>query len=442
MSLLAKVRSLRSERARGLHGRGSRDRGSRGRSPAIVAATVSAVVALLAGCSASPSATPTGTSDASAAASATASPGERLAAAPMGWNSWNHFGCDVTEADVKGAADAIASDGLREAGYDYVTVDDCWQAHTRDAAGALRANPTRFPDGMAALAAYVHSKGLLFGVYAAPGAMTCAERYQDYPGRLGSLGHVQQDADTFASWGVDYLKYDWCAADREGVGHEQAFAEMRAALNETGRRIVLSIHDKPEQPTPGWRHWVSDLSRTTVDIRDDWASVLANAEATIGVHSFAAQGHFNDPDMLEVGNGGLSPAEERSHLALWAQLSAPLIIGCDLRTASKSSLAVLGNRSVIAIDQDALGAQVHRVRGPAGTLVLTKALSGGGVAVSVTNLSGARVRASLSTATLGLDSRRLGGTELFTGRRVQAGDRLAVDLLAHDTALFRLTTAG
>ncbi|GAB3802744.1 hypothetical protein GCM10028798_20630 [Humibacter antri] len=367
-----------------------------------------------------------------------------VATPPMGWNSWNHFGCSVTESDVKAAADAIVADGLRSAGYRYVNVDDCWQAPSRARDGALRADPKRFPHGIAALAAYVHSRGLKFGIYASPGAQTCAERYQGYPGHLGSLGHEQQDARTFAAWGVDYLKYDWCAADREGVGHEQAFARMRAALNATGRPIVLSIHDKPEQPVPAWRRWVSDLSRTTPDIQDSWASVVSIVRSTLKVAHLASPGFWNDPDMLEVGNGGMSDDEQRSHFALWAQLSAPLLIGCDLRSASPSTLRILGARGLIRVDQDVLGAAPAVIRSSPGELVLLKRLANGSWSLSITNLAPRLQRISVTAQELGVGS-RFTGKDLWTGAKVsvardsRGAELVSARLASHATATYLLS---
>ena len=363
--------------------------------------------------------------------------GPQLTAPPMGWNSWNHFGCSVTEADVKAAADAIVADGLRDAGYRYVNVDDCWQDPARDSHGRLRSDPKRFPDGMAALAAYVHSKGLLFGIYAAPGSRTCAERYQGYPGRMGSLGHVEQDARTFASWGVDYLKYDWCGADREGVGHEQAFARMRQALNATGRSIVFSIHDKPEQPVPAWRHWVSDLSRSTPDIQDSWPSVVSIAESTLALAKQTPPGFWNDPDMLEVGNGGMSLDEQRSHFALWAQLSAPLLIGSDLRTAGTAAVGILGNRRVIRVDQDRLASAPSVLNSTPNELVLLKRLSDGSSALTITNLGSTTRTLAVRAHSLGMTS-RYSATDVWTGvMRTQTGG-MSVRLAAHATAMYLL----
>jgi alpha-galactosidase len=356
----------------------------------------------------------------------------------MGWNSWNHFGCSVTEAEVKAAADSIVADGLRADGYEYVNVDDCWQAPQRDRHGRLHADPTRFPDGMAALAAYVHGKGLKFGIYAAPGGRTCAERYQGYPGRLGSLGHEQQDADTFASWGVDYLKYDWCGAEREGVAHEQAFARMRAALDASGRPIVLSIHDKPEQPVPAWRSWVSELSRTTPDIQDSWGSVVSIARATLKAGKAGTKGHWNDPDMLEVGNGGMTLDEQLSHFVLWAQLSAPLLVGCDLRTASPEAVRILGERSIIRIDQDPLGTAPSIVASSSTELALLKRLADGTSALSITNLSNAPETFTVPARVLGRGG-DFRAENLWTGDAAASRDRVTVRLDAHATALYRLS---
>jgi alpha-galactosidase len=394
---------------------------------AAAALLVGVVTAALTACAAPPSTT----------AEVTAA---RLATPPMGWNSWNYFGCSVTEADVKAAADAIVADGLRAVGYEYVNVDDCWQAPTRDGGGRLRSDPERFPDGIAALAAYVHGKGLKFGIYAAPGSRTCAERYQGYPGRIGSLGHVEQDARTFASWGVDYLKYDWCGADRDGVGHEQAFAQMRAALNATGRRIVFSIHDKPEQPAPAWRHWVSDLSRSTPDVQDSWDSVISIVHATLPLQRWRPPGFWNDPDMLEIGNGGMNADEERSHFALWAQLSAPLLIGCDLGSASQGSLRILGASRVIGVDQDRLGAAPAIVASSREELVLLKPLSDGSFALTITNLADHARTATVTSAALGVTG-RLTLEDLWTGEAVDVGARIRTRLSAHATAMYRLASA-
>lgn len=308
-----------------------------------------------------------------------------VASPPMGWNSWNHFGCSVTAADVEAAADAIVRDGLRDIGYSYVNVDDCWQAPTRDAQGRLRADPTRFPDGMKALGDYIHARGLSFGIYATPGRMTCGELYNGYPGRLGSLGHEAVDARTFASWGVDFLKYDWCDADHDGVSRQSGFTTMRQALDATARPIVFSIHDKPETPVVTWRASVANLWRTTPDIHDNWASMIGIANTNAALASSAGPGHWNDPDMLEIGNGGMTTAEYRTQFSLWCEMAAPLLAGNDLSQADAETLGILGNARVVAIDQDPLGRQAHILSSTSSQLVLAKELANGSVAITLTN---------------------------------------------------------
>lgn len=304
---------------------------------------------------------------------------------PMGWNSWNHFGCSVTAADVEAAADSIVRDGLRSIGYRYVNVDDCWQAPTRDAQGRLRADPVRFPGGMKALGDYIHARGLSFGIYATPGRLTCGELYNGYPGQLGSLRHESVDAQTFASWGVDYLKYDWCNADHDGATRQSAFTTMRTALDATARPIVFSIHDKPETPVVRWRASVSNLWRTTPDIHDNWASMIGIANTNAALSSSAGPGHWNDPDMLEVGNGGMTTAEYRTQFSLWCEMAAPLLAGNDLSQTDAAMLAILTNARAVAINQDPLGRQASILSRTSSRLVLAKELADGSVAITMTN---------------------------------------------------------
>jgi alpha-galactosidase len=273
---------------------------------------------------------------------------ETLAATPpMGWNSWNRFGCDVDAALIRETADALAASGLREAGYRYVNVDDCWQVE-RAADGTIVADPQRFPDGMAALAEHVHGLGLRFGVYTDIGPLTCQER-------PGSLGFEAQDARTYAAWGVDFVKVDWCFT--AGYDAPSSYARFAAGLAEAGRPIVFSICNWGEQSPWIWGPRTGQLWRTTGDIFDHWVSVLANAIQTAPYAAAARPGAWNDPDMLEVGNGGLTPAEARAHLSLWAVLAAPLIAGNDLRVMDDETRAILTNAEVIAVDQDPDGVQ-------------------------------------------------------------------------------------
>ena len=286
---------------------------------------------------------------------------------PMGWNSWNHFAEHVTDSDVRSAADALVSTGMKDAGYVYVNVDDTWQGK-RDAQGVLHTNE-RFPD-MKALGDYVHSKGLKFGIYSSPGAKTCG-------GYAGSLGHEEQDAKMYAEWGVDYLKYDLCSMQDQmsdlRKAHPEApmaeyemmigaFKKMGDALKATGRPIVYSLcqygMDEPWRFGPGVG---GSMWRTTDDIFDNYQRMMNIAYSQVGLGKYAGPGLWNDPDMLEVGNGGMNAEEYRTHMSLWAVLGAPLIAGNDLSKMSDDTKRILMNREVIAIDQDPLGKGGDRV---------------------------------------------------------------------------------
>jgi len=361
----------------------------------------------------------------------------------MGWNSWNHFGCSVTEEDVKSAARALVDDGLLAAGYRYVNLDDCWQASHRTSTGELTADPVRFPHGIAALSAYVHGLGLKFGLYATPGRSTCGNLYNDYPGRLGSLGHEQTDARTFARWKVDYLKYDWCKADRDGVRAQHAFTLMRRALDDTGRAIVFSIHAVPEVPVSSWRAGTADLWRTTRDIKDDWASMISIAHANLPLARFAGPGHWNDPDMLEVGNGGMTETEYRTHFSLWCMMAAPLLLGNDLGHMDPAALRLVGNRAAIAVDQDPLGSQGHVVEQNRSHSVIVKALADGDVALSITNESASAQTVSLAPGELGLPKIPTRIMDLWTGRSSSwTSGPLTVTVKPHDTVMYRISDAA
>lgn len=268
---------------------------------------------------------------------------------------------------MRAAADAMVSSGMRDAGYRYVVVDDCWFDPQRDASGALRANATKFPSGMKALGDYIHGKGLKFGIYQVPGDRTCAQGSGAYPGSTGSRGHEAQDAATFASWGVDYLKYDWCSSS--GTRDEQVarFTLMRDALRATGRPIVYSINPNSFHAITGADYnWgeVADLWRTTEDLLDIWQNGNTNSypmgvgnvlDVTAPLAAQSGPGHWNDPDMLVVGRPGLTLTESRSHFALWALLGAPLMAGNDIRTMSADVSAILRNPRLLAVDQDSSG---------------------------------------------------------------------------------------
>ncbi|HEV3276341.1 MAG TPA: glycoside hydrolase family 27 protein [Terriglobia bacterium] len=299
---------------------------------------------------------------------------------PMGWNSWNHFAGKVDDKTVREIADTMAGDGMQAAGYVYVNIDDTWQG-TRDAQGNIRTND-KFPN-MKALADYVHSKGLKLGIYSGPGTKTCA-------GFAGSYGHEAQDARTYAAWGIDYLKYDWCSAAKiyQDGDMQAVYQKMGEALRATGRPIVYSLCQYGRDGVWEWGPAVGgNLWRTTGDISDDWKSMTRILVDQVGLEQWAGPGHWNDPDMLEVGNGGMSAEEYRTHMSLWCILAAPLLAGNDLRTASRETLDILENPEVIAVDQDALGQQGHRVTLSPNYGVWAKPLAGGAQAVALVNSS-------------------------------------------------------
>ncbi|MFZ0663421.1 MAG: glycoside hydrolase family 27 protein [Acidobacteriaceae bacterium] len=312
---------------------------------------------------------------------------ETLAATPpMGWNSWNHFGAKVTDADVRAAADAMVASGMRDAGYVYINVDDSWEG-VRDAQRNIRSN-SRFPD-MKALADYVHSKGLKFGIYSSPGPKTCA-------GYEGSYGHEQQDANTYARWRVDFLKYDLCSymaimklhdpnqdPRKAQAMMETAYAKMHQALVNTHRPIVYSICQYGVGSVWKWGAKVGgNLWRTTDDISDSYRSMALIGFSQDGLEKYAGPGHWNDLDMLEIGNGGMTADQYRTQMSLWSILAAPLLAGNDLSKMDETTKSILMNKEVIAVDQDKLGIQGHRVGPPQ---IWEKPLSGGAKAVAIFN---------------------------------------------------------
>jgi alpha-galactosidase len=317
---------------------------------------------------------------------------------PMGWNSWNKFGCNVGEDLIRSMTDAMVTSGMKNVGYEYVVIDDCWQA-SRDEQGNIVADPQRFPSGIKALADYVHGKGLKFGIYSDAGSMTCAK----HP---GSRGHEFQDAHQYASWGVDYLKYDWCNVGTADA--QAAYITMRDALAATGRPIVFSMCEWGTAKPWLWAKDVGNLWRTTGDIADCWdckkeyeSGFVKNLDLQVGLESFAGPGHWNDPDMLEVGNGGMTTTEYRSHFSLWSLLAAPLIAGNDLRTMTPEIHDILTNSEVIAVNQDALGREGNRVRKYGDLEVWAKQLKDGTRAVVLFNRSAAASDVSVSWEEIG-----------------------------------------
>jgi alpha-galactosidase len=339
-----------------------------------------------------------------AIACAAASPlqAQKLAATPpMGWNSWNHFRDKVDDATIRAQAEAMVASGMRDAGYRYVNIDDTWEGE-RDAQGNIQANK-KFPD-MKALADFVHSKGLKLGIYSSPGAKTCA-KYE------GSLGHEQQDANTYSAWGIDYLKYDLCglrepmktvsvdAAQQMAI---DAYVKMRDALKATGRPIVYSFCQYGENSVWEWGPGAgANLWRTTGDISDRYVRMAEIGFAQAGLGRFAGPGHWNDPDMLEVGNGGMNIEEYRTHMSLWAILAAPLLAGNDLSTMTPETRALLTNHDVVAIDQDPAGKQGDRLFAEGPIEVWSRQLSGGETAIGIFNRHQTRLTAHIDFRKLG-----------------------------------------
>ncbi len=307
---------------------------------------------------------------------------------PMGWNSWNHFAGRVTDADVRAAADELVASGMRDAGYIYVNIDDTWEG-PRNAQGEITTN-SKFPD-MKALADYVHSKGLKLGIYSSPGPKTCA----GYP---GSYEHEAPDAKTYAAWGIDYLKYDLCSfhdiMEKEAPNdpakqfaiQKAAYEKMHKALEATGRPIVLSLCQYGWNDVWKWGPSVGgNLWRTTDDINDSWDRMSQIGFMQAGLAKFAGPGHWNDPDMLEIGNGGMTFDEYKTHMTLWSILAAPLLAGNDLSQMSGQTKELLMNREVIAVDQDRLGRQGDRVWAEGPEEIWAKPLRGGAKAVALFN---------------------------------------------------------
>jgi alpha-galactosidase len=295
---------------------------------------------------------------------------------PMGWNSWNHFACKVTAADVRSAADAIVSTGMKSAGYIYVNIDDCWQGK-RDEQWVIHPNE-KFPD-MKGLSDYVHAKGLKLGIYSSPGPKTCA-------GYEGSLGHEELDAQTYAHWGIDYLKYDYCSFQGDVAAQLAAYKKMHEALEKTGRPIVFSLCQYGMDRVWSWGPSVGgNLWRTTGDISDDYDRMAYIGFGQNGLERFAGPGHWNDPDMLEIGNGKMNKDEYRTHMSLWCLLAAPLLAGNDLSKMTPEALAILTNPEVIAVNQDPLSIQGHRVAQEGQLEVWVKPLADGSKAVGLFN---------------------------------------------------------
>ncbi|MFD3334688.1 NPCBM/NEW2 domain-containing protein [Streptomyces sp. NPDC058700] len=365
-----------------------------------------------------------------------AAPDDGLALTPpMGFNNWNSTHCrpEFNEAMIKGVADLFVTKGLKDAGYEYINLDDCWALPQRDAAGKLVPDPVRFPNGIKAVADYVHAKGLKFGIYTSAGTKTC-----DRVGFPGGLNHEYSDARQFADWGVDYLKYDNC--NHQGVDAKKRYTTMRDALKATGRPIVFSICEWGENRPWEWAADVGHLWRTTGDINDSWGSTLSIMKKNLPLHAYAGPGNWNDPDMLEVGNGGMTDTEYRTQFSMWSIMAAPLLIGTDLRKADDATFEILSNREVIAVDQDPLGRQGEVISSEAGRWVVVKELSDGSRAIALFNESDRPQRIETSATDAGLPrARDYRVRDLWAHSDASSAGTIAATVPAHGTVLLRVS---
>lgn len=357
---------------------------------------------------------------------------------PMGFNNWNTTACDSTfnETTIRGIADSFISLGLKDVGYNYVNIDDCWAEPARDSSGNLVPHHTRFPSGIKALADYVHSKGLKFGIYTSAGTKTC----NGANGFPGSLNNEQRDANLFASWGVDYLKYDNC--NNQDIDAQQRYTAMRDALAATGRPIVFSICEwgRADPKVWTWGANVGNLWRTTGDISDNWSSMISRVHTNDDLAQYAGPGHWNDPDMLEVGNGGMTAAEYRTHFSLWAMMAAPLLIGSDIRSVSTADLGILKNTDIIALDQDSLGRQATIVSSSGGLVVYNKVLANGDRAVALLNENASTATVSTTASALGLSgSSSYTLKDLWTKTTRTTTGTISASVPAHSTVVYRVS---
>jgi alpha-galactosidase len=351
---------------------------------------------------------------ATVAAALGASAAGPAATPPMGWNSWNTFGKDINEGVVRGVADTMVASGLSALGYQYIVIDDHWEGG-RDEQGRIKFNAEKFPAGIKALADYVHGQGLKFGIYSCAGDKTCG-------GEVGSFGHEKEDAASFAEWGVDYLKYDYCHAPDDLQEAIRRYTAMGDALKTTGRPIVFSICEwGPRSPWLWGRQAGGNLWRISFDVFDQWDTphnartpigILAAIDADVDLEKHAGPGGWNDPDMLVIGlsnkghvkGGGCTAAEYQTQMSMWCMLAAPLMIGCDIRAMDAETKRILGNAEAIAVDQDALGKQGFRVARTGSTDVWKKPLQGGAMAVALLNRGEAETTVVARWADLGLKS--------------------------------------
>lgn len=357
---------------------------------------------------------------------------------PMGWNSWNTFGTKIDEKLIKEMTDALIASGMKDAGYNYIVIDDGWEAMSRDKEGNIVCDPKRFPSGMKALGDYIHAKGFIFGIHNCAGTKTCA----GYP---GGRGHEFQDARSYASWGVDYLKYDWC--EHGTANAEETYKTMRDGLHAAGRPIVFSLCEWGNNKPWLWAKDVGHLWRTTGDVADcydcqavysmGWKIIL---ESQVGLEKYAGPGHWNDPDMLEVGNPGLSLIESRSQFSLWCVLAAPLMAGNDVRKMSKEIRDILTNKEVIAIDQDPLGKQGYQFMTQPGKEIWVKELSNGQWAVCFFNSGNDPFQMKVKWPDLSFLKGTYQIRDLWQNKDIGTTEKdFAGDIAPHDVLLYKLS---
>ncbi|KAL1825081.1 hypothetical protein ACET3Z_011859 [Daucus carota] len=352
----------------------------------------------------------------------------------MGWNSWNHYHCDIDEGMIRNTADAMASTGLAALGYEYINLDDCWAELDRDSQGNMVPHKTRFPSGIKALADYVHSKGLKLGIYSDAGTKTCSNTMP------GSLGFEEQDAKTFASWGIDYLKYDNC--NNNNIDVKQRYPIMSKALLNSGRSIFYSLCEWGQEDPATWAPALGNSWRTTGDISDNWDSMTSRADQNDRWASYAGPGGWNDPDMLEVGNGGMTAAEYRSHFSIWALAKAPLLIGCDLTAMDNNTLEILSNKEVIDVNQDKLGTQGKKVKTDGDSEVWAGPLDGTKIATVLWNRGSSTTNITAYWSDIGLNpSTVVDARELWTHQtQSSVNGQLSASVDSHDCKMFVLTS--
>jgi alpha-galactosidase len=361
---------------------------------------------------------------------------------PLGWNDWYAFYCNVDEQLVTQTADAMVASGMKDAGYRYVNLDDCWASHSRDANGDLQADPQKFPHGMPWLADYVHARGLKLGIYEDVGTETCA----GYP---GSYGHARQDARRFASWRIDFVKVDWCNVpfgEFPGLSHQDVakrlYGEYSQAIRDSGRPMLFSICEWDPSLEPWtWAPAISEMWRTNNDYGNSWSAILHNLDGEAGLARYAGPGHWNDPDILQVGlPGGLTDTEDQAHFSLWSLLAAPLQAGNDLRSMSARTRQILTNREVLAVDQDRLGAQGDRVARDGDADVWARPLAGGDRAVVLLNRGTDDLSIATSAARLGLrKAPDYAVRDLWGHTTRQTAGRIRATLAPHSAAMYRVS---